>query len=87
MTEREQISNLFPIIEGASGTLYVVIGETELGLEAIELEKFAFRDEARVTIPRGATINEIDPAKVLTRFGETYKRIVKEFSPQEKPSA
>lgn len=87
MTERKEITNPLPIVEGPSGAFYVLIGQTPQGADAIDIARFASRDELfRVIIPKDTRTTMADRSKVLTRFGETYKRIVKEYSPQEKPS-
>jgi len=81
--EREPNNN-FPIFEGVSGSLYVVIGYTPQGYDALDLEKFAQHEEVRVTLPYRGPITLKDLKSVLPRFPKTYAQIVEKYSqPQE----
>lgn len=80
--EREPISS-FSVVEGASGTLYVVIGNTPKGYDAIDLEKAAVHDEVRVTLPNNGSLEIADLKRVLPRFKNTYQALVDKYSRPE----
>jgi hypothetical protein len=70
----------FSVVEGASGSLYVVIGHTPEGYDAIDLESFAKQEEGRVTLPINSPIVDADLKRVLPRFENAYQQIIDKYS-------
>ncbi len=67
--ERPRSSVRLPVLKGSSDSLYVIIAQTNEGLEAIDLEKYARGEIERVTIPINTLVSPADLRAVLERFG------------------
>jgi len=78
--ERTRSSIKLPVVKGSSDSLYVIIAQTDKGLEAIDLEKYARGEIEHVTIPINTSVSPADLRTVLSRFGDTYDRILEKYS-------